>query len=395
MTRPSKSSFVLDGNQVKVRLLAERTFSKTPVHIDWVRFTVQKRNAPFQSADQLFPKETSIWDEAYRAKQLQTVLAQMPDPEWATSSQAWNLAEEVRAILGEGFTVSPDLKKGHDFYRHRFSIERNAVECGWVGFLASGDSPRQQAQASTIHVNLFGQACTFASEGWNLRLADLVDAHDADLTRADLALDFFEGFAGGLERVKTDYMAGLCDVGGKRPKCSMAGDWCNGAERTFYIGSREAGKQTCVYEKGHQLFGRESGSQWMRAELRYGNKLRVLSSEMLRRPADFFAGASSWHAGLLGEADCFAAAEKVPTTAKLALQTVAAEVSRNVRWAMQTAAPTIAAAFAYLGKEFLTLVEHQKLPGRLQRFSESEISRAFLDLRSSLNTSVSAGPSYC
>ena len=62
----------------------------------------------------------------------------------------------------------------------------------------------------------------------------------------------------------------------------MVGDWANGHARSFYIGSKEAGKQTNIYEKGDQLFGVETGSKWLRIELRYGNKLRVLSPEMLR-----------------------------------------------------------------------------------------------------------------
>ena len=54
-----------------------------------------------------------------------------------------------------------------------------------------------------------------------------------------------------------------------------------------------------MYEKGHQLFGPESGSNWLRVELRYGNKLRVLSSDILRNPSNYFAGASPWHASML------------------------------------------------------------------------------------------------
>ena len=46
MTRPAKSTLVLDGNEIKVRLQAERIASESVVHIDWLRFTVQLRNAP-------------------------------------------------------------------------------------------------------------------------------------------------------------------------------------------------------------------------------------------------------------------------------------------------------------------------------------------------------------
>lgn len=157
-------------------------------------------------------------------------------------------------------------------------------------------------------------------------------------------------------------------------------------ERSFYFGSKEGGKQTNVYEKGHQLF--KDDSEWMRGELRYGNKARVLDVEMLERPDDFFAGASDWHAALLREAEAEHASELereravVPTPSpclpKLALQAIAAEVKRNVRWLRDTAAPSLALAFQYLGTEsFMQLVEHQKLPGRLQKFTQKEVASAY------------------
>lgn len=380
MTRPAKSALVLDGSEIKLRLEAERAASKTPVHIDWVRFTVLRRNSFTPSADVLFPPQVaaaSMWDERTRQQQFDRLLAELPGGEFDAGAQAMELAAEVCEALGEGFAVAAEVRKGHDFYKLRWSIERNGTECGWVGFLSSSESPRQQAQAKTLHANIWGSACTFAAEGWNHRIADIVDARNGDLTRCDLALDFFDGIEGGLDTWVEDYKSGACDSGGKRLKSNCVGDWLNGRERSLYFGSKEAGKQTNLYEKGHQLFGVESGSPWLRAELRYGNKLRVLGSDMLRRPADFFAGASEWHALQLARADAIASAESVKTTGRLAIETVEAEVSRNVRWAFHTAAPTIAAAFAYAGDAFLELVTSKKLPGRLQKFSQAELARAF------------------
>lgn len=394
MTRPSKSCLVLDGSQVKLRLEAERAISKTPVHVDWVRFTCLLRNAPLIGLDQLFPKSDSIWDESTRQAQWQKILREIPDPDFSASQQALNLANEVCAALGAGYSVAPEIRKGHDFYRFRWSIERFGSECGWVGFLSSGESPRQQAQSRTIHCNLFGAACTFADHGWNYRVANLIDERDGDLTRADLALDFFDGLPGGIESIVADYKAGLCNVGGKKLKSNSVGDWANDRERSFYFGSKEAGKQTNVYEKGDQLFGPEAGSEWLRAELRYGNKLRVLSSDILRRPADFFAGASDWHAALLLKADVLVEPEPVRCTGRLALETVEAEVTRNLRWAFHTAAPTIAAAFHYMGDEFLELVTNQKLPGRLQKFSPAEIKRAFTSAFHRVSTVEGASPAF-
>ncbi len=376
MTRPAANALVLDGQEIKLRLMAERQATRTPVHVDWLRFTVFLRNAETPSAALLFgPEPFNVWEAA--AHRVHKLLAELPDADHWAGAQAMELAQRVSAGLGEAFAVSPELRKGHDFYRHRWSIERNGQECGWVGFLASSDSPRQRAQASTMHVNLYGAACTFADAGWMDRMAAIIEEQAGTITRADLALDFFEGMPGGLDQVLDDYKAGGLDVGGKRPKCNMVGDWANGAARSFYVGSKEAGKQTNVYEKGHQLFGADSGSAWQRIELRYGNKLRVLPVDLLRRPADFFAGASDWHARMLALADAHAIPEALPQDGRLALETVEAEVYRNVRWVRDTAAASVAFLLnAFDVDQIADLVATTKRPGRLRKFSMSELMRA-------------------
>lgn len=381
MTRPSKNDLVLDGNEVKLRLKAERANTHQPVHVDWVRFTCNLRSAPIPTVDDLFPRKNGVrWaEEIDNMQRLAALLRDMPDTDFAASVQAKTLAEQACEALGPDFSVYPEVRKGHDFYRYRWSIVRNGQECGWVGYLSSGDSPRQHAQAKTIHCNLYGTACTFAQHGFNDRLAAIVESTDATLTRIDLALDFFDGFTGGMERAKADYMAGLMDVNGRRPGCNLVGDWCNGRARSFYFGSKEAGKQTNIYEKGHQLFGPKDDSPWLRVELRYGNKLRVLPSDMLRRPSDFFAGASEWHAAMLREADAIATPEPVKTTPRLAAETIVAEVKRNVQWLLDTAAPSIALCFEHLGNtSFIEeILLNKKAPGRLQKFSKAEIAGAF------------------
>jgi len=398
MTRPAQSALVLDGSEVKLRLMAERQHAKSAVHVDWVRFTCLLRNV-VPSVDALFPvpglRSDSIWDEQTRRETLGKAIACSPDCDAAPAEQAHALASSVADALGPDFKVGGEIKKGHDFYRFRWCIERNGAECGWVGFLTSGDSPRQSAQAKTIHCNLFGAACTFAIPGWNDRIASIVEGNEGVLTRCDLALDFFDGLPGGIDGIKADYMAGLLDVGGKRLKCNMVGDWCNGKARSFYHGSKEAGKQTNSYEKGHQLFGEDFGSQWLRVELRYGNKLRVLPADMLRRPADFFAGASDWHASMLLKADQIVTAEPVKCTGRLAIETVEAECVRNLKWVMNTAAPSMSAAVQYLGEsDLFQLVEHQRLPGRLQKFSVAEIKRAFVSAFTRVSSVGSSSPAF-
>lgn len=393
MTR--RNPLVLCGEEIKLRLEAERAAYSTPVHIDWLRFTVQRRLSEFPSVDTLFPRQVdiSMWDENARKRQFDKLLSELPGGEFEASAQAMELAEEVAEALGPDFVAHPELRKGHDFYKHRFSIERNGEECGWIGFLASSDSPRQRAQSKTLHCNLYGAACTFAAHGWKERMAHIIRHRDGDITRCDLALDFFDGMPGGLDGVKADYMAGVMDVAGKRPKCNMLGDWCNNAERSFYIGSKEAGKQTNVYEKGHQLFGRDSGSLWHRIEVRYGNKLRVLPVDLLTRPADFFAGASEWHALMLAKADAVVQPEPIKTTPRLALETVDAEVCRVIRWVSNTAGAALAFISQHSDPEtFCDMVGTTKRPGRLRGFSVAEIGAAASRVMDRFSNVAAAGP---
>jgi phage replication initiation protein len=361
-------------------LLAERRAHRTPVHVDWVRFTCNLRNAPAPEVDALLPFCTSIWDENHRKAEMQKVLREIPDADWVPSAQALELADEICIALGPNFKVHPEQRKGHDFYKFRWSIERNGSECGWVGYLSSSDSPRQRAQAETLHANLYGAACTFASHGWNKRIAAIVENHHAKLTRIDLALDFFDGLEGGIDRIKEEFDQGLCNSGGKRLRCNMVGDWSANPRdgRSLYFGSKEAGKQTNAYEKGHQLFGFEAGSKWLRIELRFGNKLRVLPVDMLRKPSAYFAGASAWHRMELMKAGSNAQPQAIKTNGRLAIETVQAEVSRVVRWAMQTAAPTLSLLVKLADEATLFEVcEHKGLPGRLQKFSDAELKNAF------------------
>lgn len=415
MSKAKCSPLVLDGNEVKLRLLAERSESKTPVHIDWVRFTCLLRNVlpsfkpttihtePCYSSrwghreafDYLPPK---VQEECIRSF-VESFAKDHKDPsfQWPMQ-QALDLATQICEALGPDFKINPELKSGQDFYKYRWSITRNDTECAWVGFLAAGESPAKKAQDSTIHANIHGTATTFASHGWNDRLAKVIDDHDGKLTRADLALDFFDGIPGGLDQIKTEYETGLCHSKGRRLKFSLAGDWSNDPQdgRSLYFGSREAGKITNAYEKGHQLFGFKAGSKWLRVELRYGNKLRVLSSDMLRRPADFFAGASEWHAMTLAKADAITTPEPVKCIPRLPQETVKAEVHRNVTWALRVAAPSIAAAFQYLDNtQFLELCDWKtkQLPGRLRKFSGSELQAAFSRVMGNFSSGGGSGPS--
>lgn len=385
--RPYWSAVVADGDDIKLRIQAERALSQTPVHCDWVRFTVLRRNCDVPAFDHLFPLPGSDkfrgvpeFDVVshYAEKILNQCLPlnQEAEQDDIAASEAFEIATTVANAMGRNFSVFAEPKKGMDFYKYRWSIELNGSEVGWVGYLsASGGTGRQSAQDKTIHVNLHGMACTFAEHGWRDRIADICEERNVQtLTRCDFALDFFDGLPGGIESIVQDHRAGLTNVGGRKIKSSVAGGWIDGNNRSLYLGSREAGKVTNAYEKGDQLYGEKFGSQWLRVELRYGNKHRVLPVQMLRRPADFFAGASDWHASMLLKADAIPQPEPVPCIPRLELETVEAEAARNVAWFVKTAGPTVANALKFFGDtDWWDLLGNMPKPGRLKKFSDQQL----------------------
>lgn len=392
--KKNQQALVMDGNEIKLRLQADRRVSGTAVHVDWLRFTVQRKHAPVPTVDALFPapvqrdsydysmSENDMDIVRWKRAKVSKLLRELPDSDFAASAQAHVLAQKICSILGSHFEVEPELKKGQDFYRFRWSIVRHGAEAGWVGFLASGESPRQQAQSQTIHANLYGAACTFANGDWRHRIANLIEDCDGKVTRIDLALDFFDGIDGGVERIRDEWQSGSMDIRGHRPDCNTVGPWVEGGRgRSFYFGSKEAGKQTNVYEKGVQLFGKKDATNWERIELRYGNKLRDLPAEMLRNPDGFFSGASDWHASMLTEHGKTVFPEPVKVKAKQAVQNVKAEVTRAVRWLNDTASQSLALAFQFLGNdEFIELVSNRAKPGRLRKFGDTELKAAFAAL---------------
>lgn len=391
--KPTKQQMlVLEGNRIKARLLADRADTGGPVHVDWLRFTFDYKKVKV-SYDDIFNVQLNVQErcelpefdrEALNAREaVADVVVFDPFSEMPQARAAKTVALDVCKILGSDYRIDSEIKKGRDFYKFRFSIMRGLAEVGWVGFLASSDSKKQKNQSETVHVNLYGEACTFAETGWREKAADFIDLYEGRVTRVDLALDFFGGISGGLERIKADYEAGAMDYLGKRPSCNMVGDWSeNGRGRSFYAGSKEAGKQTNIYEKGVQLFGAKDATNWERIELRLGNKLRVLETEILRRPADFFAGASPWHLQMLHESRLAGEVtpERIKTTKAQANQCVKAEVSRVFRWLKDVAGPSISFAFQHLPDlQLVDLVHSYKLPSRLERFNQSDLLQGVAD----------------
>ena len=422
MNKCQNDLVLANNHEIKIRLHAAKVAEWSYIHIDWLRFTINRRHAPTPSVELLFPEpDGSIdyraardgWSDQQiateravvqeRRQRVVNLLRDLPDPDYQASAQAFTLAEDVAEILGQDYTADPLIQKGKDFYRFRIDILRKGHPVGWVGFLASGNGKRKNNQNNTLHVNLEGMACTFAKRGWNDVIANYIEEHRGSITRIDLAADFMDGMSDKghgdvFERFFEEYRSGLMDHLGHRPDEDVSGSHLSKKKgRSFYLGSRAGGKLTNIYEKGKQLFGKEDDSRWIRIELRYGNQKRVLMPDMLRRPADFFAGASEWHAAILRELGVQAVPEPVKCEKQLQVQTIDAEVTRNARWFMNTAGASAVLAFINLPKESMHSLFKEfegKLPNRLKKFGMADIESSYQRVFTKLASSGRASPAF-
>lgn len=162
-----------------------------------------------------------------------------------------------------------------------------------------------EAQRGRWMLQLTGKGCGVVSDWGTLR--ELLEGFGAKLTRVDLAVDFIDGahtVDEAVEMVRGDAFTSC----GRRPSTSVAGDWLDQVHgRTLYVGKAANGKMLRVYEKGKQLG--DLSSDWVRFEVQFGNRDRVIPFEALTDCDKFFTGAYPALASLLE-----AAAQAIPTS---------------------------------------------------------------------------------
>jgi phage replication initiation protein len=153
-----------------------------------------------------------------------------------------------------------------------------------IGVVAMGGN----TAGNTMMVDLTGMGCSLVDD-WQAVYATLQDL-DARITRADTALDLMEGFT--LEQFDDLYLAGEFNCGGRIPsrRYFEGGDSrdLHAHGRSLYLGKKANGKELCIYEKGKQLGNPDS--EWLRIEIRFGNRDRVIPHEIVIDPTRFFAG---------------------------------------------------------------------------------------------------------
>lgn len=173
----------------------------------------------------------------------------------------------------------------------RFHYKHGAAVCMRVGrdlLTVASLSYGGHHQRDTAMIDAPGRGCAMVKD-WT-QPVELLDGIEARLTRVDTAVDFHEGQFSMLAAVRS-YKRGEFMTGGTPPRARNQGDWTahKGAGRTLYVGGRLSGKEARIYEKGKQLGDKES--KWVRFEVEWLNRDRVLPLDILTDPARYFAGA--------------------------------------------------------------------------------------------------------
>ncbi len=222
----------------------------------------------------------------------------------STPVHAPAIVDWLSFTVHEGAVAHPmDWAHNPSVYLQVSDLEVGPAEKGTAGFLHSAPLviPRAgdpvhvgkiawggESQRKRVYLSLSAALCNRVS-AWEPMTA-ILDIVQARITRVDLAHDDYDGRR-NVDDAVAMYDAGMFKSGGRNPICSCQGDWklVSGHGRTFYVGKRGHGKLLRVYEKGKQLG--DTSSPWVRWEVEFHNRDRVIPADVLCEPARYLAGA--------------------------------------------------------------------------------------------------------
>lgn len=199
--------------------------------------------------------------------------------------------DDIAQLISQMFRqlgLAPDFASpgpGKNFYRVSYPLLSSQEGRGKnLGFLAVGGN------SDTVNLNITGEGCSLIdAEGWKF-LYHWCKGVDATITRLDVAYDDYDGKT-TVEDCVEMWKSGDFITSGRPPRLQQHGNWVerDGRGRTAYVGARQSGKQLRCYEKGCQLG--QADSEWVRWEIEFRNKDRVIPLEAILHPTQYFAGA--------------------------------------------------------------------------------------------------------
>lgn len=191
------------------------------------------------------------------------------------------MGEKLNDIFG--FKIGQKRKNGKNFYEQCYEITNH--EGVGVGDLCIG------GQADSLLVMIQGQGCMMGDYGWQNRLYDFLrSAHNAKITRLDLAHDDYDGTYLDIDDLNERESMGEFYYFGKPARVTWFGDWKyldrDKLGRTLQIGCRSSDKLLRAYEKGKQLG--DKNSDWLRLEVELKAKHTLIPFEAIINPSDYF-----------------------------------------------------------------------------------------------------------
>ena len=191
---------------------------------------------------------------------------------------------EFLPIVGSSFT--PITNRYQKFRRYHYSFNLGDSK---AIFAYGGNN-------NTALLSFTGHSCHLIPN-WHQLVDYLENTRKAKITRIDCAHDDYSGIH-SVNNALRMYEEGLFNTGGREPSLDHRGNWFkpDGRGRTLYIGSGKNGKLLRVYEKGMQLGAKFH--PWVRWEIQYGNRDRIIPWETVMQPGKYLAGsyenATSW-----------------------------------------------------------------------------------------------------
>lgn len=288
--------------------------------------------------------------------------------DWLSFSLLWasDRIPDLLAVL-RGWLSADVAAEGRGGYQGFESSLRLAAfvngEVINVGLIAFGGA----VQRGRVYVSLTGAGCNLLRapgdlSAWLQLQTD--DGREPRITRVDLAVDDMAGrFT--VPQVARWYKAGAFDVQGRRPSHRCEGDWIvpSGAGRTFYVGRRQNGKMLRVYEKGKQLGDRNS--PWVRFEVEFRNKDRVIPFNVLVDPDRYFVGAYAPLSRVLDGAG---------TRIRTVKKSFQISLSALVGHAKTSYGSVVGVLCDVFGNDFAAVVDQLRKPGLPRRLAESRVA---------------------
>lgn len=277
--------------------------------------------------------------------------------DWCTATFQFrqeNLVEFIEILSRvTGLQLVGRAKRSRPGYTDGLQLEA-FVNHEFVNFAViawGGDSQRGRAM-----LDLSGSSCGCVKD-WRAFRAMLESLDDCRLTRVDVAVDLLNGEFTVDDAVKW-HGEGLFNCSGRNPSTRTDGDWLQREEgRTLYVGKAKNGKGLRCYEKGKQLG--DLTSSWVRFEVQFGNRDRVIPFDILDDPTRYFVAAyPALELIVEGEGERI---KTIQTTAEVSLFSILTAIKRTYGKWVHT--------FANSGIEITDLVEGIRVhavPSRIQ-----------------------------